>query len=94
MCGLVHKLDVNTSTVTSMSPVTENTEQPTFPPRTPKKVTKHVISDFTPINENNFKPMTTDEDNFQPLTTEEANISLIISNNDNNKDDLAIEPVD
>ena len=38
--------------------------------------------------------MTTDEDNFKPMTAEEANINLIISNNDNNKDDLAIEPVD
>ena len=93
MCGLVHKLDVNASTATSISPVTENMEQPTFPSRIPQKVTKDVISDFLPINEDNFKPMTTDEDNFEPMTTEEDNFKPN-DDNDGNNVHMAIEPVD
>tara|TARA_R110002012_G_scaffold77548_1_gene196751 strand:+ start:429 stop:1106 length:678 start_codon:yes stop_codon:yes gene_type:complete len=73
MCGLVQKLDLNTSKVTSISPVIENTTQPTFPSRMQKNTSEDITSDFMPINEDKFNPMTTDEDNFQPLTTDEDN---------------------
>jgi len=73
MCGLVHKLDLNTSKVTSVSPVIENTAQPTFPSRMQKNTSEDITSDFMPINEDKFQPMTINEDNFQPLTTDEDN---------------------
>ena len=38
-----------------------------------KNTSEDITSDFMPINEDKFNPMTTDEDNFQPLTTDEDN---------------------
>ena len=94
MCSLVHKLDVNISTANIMSPVTENIDQPTFPSRISKTVTEDINSDFMPINEDKFKPLTNDEDNFQPLTTDEDNFQPYNNDNNANNEDLAIEPVD